>query len=331
MHMTDQDNTTSDEIVSDTGSESTASSEGEVTSEQDAAISEAVSPNAVTSESMPSEAEDESASEENCAAQGDAEQVVELGAADVVPASEGDISEEVSAREAALAAAAASLDAISTGTIGMAQEDGPEDRALHVGLVEAILFANGDPADLERLLLISRLNEDQLQRALSTLKERGSSDASGCELVQVAGKYQLRTKAMFSEYLREIKAEPPRRLSAAALETLAIVAYRQPIVRSDVEKIRGVDCTPTIKTLLERGLIKILGHQASVGQPALYGTTEEFLKLFGLNSLSELPTLRDLQELERDPGESEEVDEEPASSKPAMDTGEDIRPTAANA
>jgi segregation and condensation protein B len=120
-------------------------------------------------------------------------------------------------------------------------------------------------------------------------------------------------------------------LSAAALETLAIVAYRQPIVRSDVEKIRGVDCTPTIKTLLERGLIKILGHQASVGQPALYGTTEEFLKLFGLNSLSELPTLRDLQELERDPGESEEVDEEPASSKPAMDTGEDIRPTAANA
>jgi len=203
-----------------------------------------------------------------------------------------------------------------------------EDWALHVGLVEAILVASGEPADTERLLLISRLDEDQLQRALATLKERGSHDSSGCELVQVAGKYQLRTKAMFAEYLREIKAEPPRRLSAAALETLAIVAYRQPIVRSDIEKIRGVDCTPTIKTLLERGLTKILGHQASVGQPALYGTTEEFLKLFGLNSLSELPTLRDLQELERDPGESEEVDEEPGSKgESTLDVGEDIRPT----
>ena len=86
------------------------------------------------------------------------------------------------------------------------------------------------------------------------------------------------------------------------------MAYRQPIVKSDIEKLRGVDATPTLKTLLERNLIRIAGHLPTVGQPALYGTGEEFLKVFGISSLSELPTLRDLKDLE-DPGEVEEKNE----------------------
>ena len=130
-------------------------------------------------------------------------------------------------------------------------------------------------------------------------------EESGIELVCIAGKYQFRTRGKFGSFIREMRAGRPRRLSGQALETLAIVAYRQPIVKADVEKIRGVDATPTIKTLLERKLIKIVGHQASVGQPALFGTTEEFLKLFGLSSLTELPSLRDIKELESDPGESD--------------------------
>ena len=121
----------------------------------------------------------------------------------------------------------------------------------------------------------------------------------------MAGGYQYRTCQRFSEYLRALKAERPRRLTGAALETLAIVAYRQPIVKSDIEKLRGVDAAPTIKTLLDRGLIRIVGHTSTVGQPALYGTTDEFLKVFGMASLSELPSQRDLKEL-NDPGESEE-------------------------
>jgi segregation and condensation protein B len=136
------------------------------------------------------------------------------------------------------------------------------------------------------------------------MKYTGGSN--GFELLKVADKYQFRTRAIFAPYIRELKAERPRRLSAAALETLAVVAYRQPVVKSDIERIRGVDVTPTLKTLLERALVKIVGHQPTAGQPALYGTTEEFLRLFSLNSLAQLPSLRDLREFERDPGESEE-------------------------
>ena len=113
----------------------------------------------------------------------------------------------------------------------------------------------------------------------------------------------------------------PRKLSQAALETLAVVAYQQPVVKSEIDKIRGVDVAPTIKTLLERKLIKILGYQASVGQPALYGTTEDFLSIFGLNALSELPSLRDLKALVKEPGEALETSgEEEASDESSEGT-----------
>ena len=116
--------------------------------------------------------------------------------------------------------------------------------------------------------------------------------------------------------MRALKASAPKRLSNPALETVSIIAYRQPIVKSDIERIRGVDATPTLKTLIERDLVKIVGHQPSVGQPALYGTTDGFLKLFGLKSLSDLPTLRDLEELQRDPGETESEEGEVRGSQP---------------
>jgi segregation and condensation protein B len=105
-------------------------------------------------------------------------------------------------------------------------------------------------------------------------------------------------------------AVKPRKLSQAALETLAVIAYQQPVVKSEVDKIRGVDVAPTIKTLLERKLVKIIGYQASVGQPALYGTTEDFLQIFGLSSLSALPAMRDLKSLVKEPGEAQQGDEE---------------------
>jgi segregation and condensation protein B len=104
----------------------------------------------------------------------------------------------------------------------------------------------------------------------------------------------------------------PRKLSQAALETLAVVAYQQPVVKSEIDKIRGVDVAPTIKTLLERKLVKIIGYQASVGQPALYGTTEEFLQVFGLPALSALPSIQDLKALVREPGEAQVEQDESA-------------------
>lgn len=177
-----------------------------------------------------------------------------------------------------------------------------------IALIEALIIAYGEPLAVERIVEVTAYSESDVLHALEMIRLRYLEDEKGFELVKIAGAYQFRTKPKFAAFVRELKAGAPRKLSAPALETLAIVAYRQPIVKSDVEKIRGVDATPTLKTLLERDLIKIVGHQSTVGQPALYGTTDEFLKLFGLGSLSELPTLRDLKELDEDPGEEPSED-----------------------
>lgn len=175
-----------------------------------------------------------------------------------------------------------------------------------IGLIQALLFANSEPIDLSRLEEICGLTTEQIQTALTCISESLKAETSGIELVEVANKYQLRTKGIFAESIRQLKATAPKRLSTAALETLAIIAYRQPVVKSEMEQIRGVDVSPTLKTLLERNLVRIVGHQPTVGQPALYGTTEEFLHLFGLKSLSELPTLKDIKEFENAPRENAE-------------------------
>jgi segregation and condensation protein B len=176
------------------------------------------------------------------------------------------------------------------------------DKEDQAALIEALLFASGDPLSLTRIAEISGLGLERVALIVSELQAR---EGGSFEIVEVNNAYQLRTRYVFGSFIRKLRAEKPRRLSAPALETLAIIAYRQPIVKSDIEKIRGVDCTPTIKTLLERELVRIVGQQPTVGQPALYGTTEDFLTIFGLKSLSDLPTLRDLAMFERDPGEIE--------------------------
>lgn len=169
--------------------------------------------------------------------------------------------------------------------------------------IEAIVFTNGEPISVARIAEITTFDLETIKKAISALKEKYKEESFGIEMVSVQGGVQFRTKAKFASLLQPLKEDKPRRLTHAALETLAIIAYRQPITRSDIERIRGVDATPTIKTLLERNLVRIIGHQETVGQPALFGTTEDFLKLFGLGSLEELPTLRDLRELDSDPGE----------------------------
>lgn len=175
-----------------------------------------------------------------------------------------------------------------------------------VGLLEALLLAHGDPLGLSRLQEIFQCTKAELLTIVERLEKCCSEKNRGIEIVVVAEKLQLRTKAAYAEFVRGLMAVKPRRLSQAALETLAVIAYRQPVVKSEIDKIRGVDVAPTIKTLVERKLIKILGYQASVGQPALYGTTDEFLQVFGLGGLAELPALRDLKALAKEPGEAQE-------------------------
>jgi segregation and condensation protein B len=181
-----------------------------------------------------------------------------------------------------------------------------EPRPQDIATLEALLFASGEELPLRRLAEVAGLATSTARATLAALADELAMAPRGVELVEVAGKYLLRTKAVCAPAVRLLKAAKPKRLSAAALETLAVIAYRQPIVKSDIEKIRGVDSSPTLKTLLDRGLIKIAGQQATVGQPALYGTTEEFLKIFGLKSLPELPSLREFVMFARENGEEAE-------------------------
>jgi segregation and condensation protein B len=184
-----------------------------------------------------------------------------------------------------------------------------------VGLLEALLLASGDPLPISRIEELLGCQKADVLALAETLKESYAAENRGLELVNVSSKLQLRTKARYAEHVRNLIAVKPRKLSQAALETLAVIAYQQPVVKSEVDKIRGVDVAPTIKTLIERKLVKILGYQPSVGQPALYGTTEDFLSIFGLTSLAELPSLRDLKALVKEPGEALEVAESDDSSE----------------
>ncbi|MBN2195345.1 MAG: SMC-Scp complex subunit ScpB, partial [Polyangiaceae bacterium] len=183
---------------------------------------------------------------------------------------------------------------------GAAEEDGTvaDTRAYLKGLVEAILFVSDRPLQTKEVARAARIDKRRTQELIDELRaERGSS---GVRLDEVAGGYAFRSHPRYATYLRGFLAQRPVRLSRAQLETLAIIAYRQPITRPEVDDIRGVDTGPVLKGLLERDLIRILGKKDEPGRPMLYGTTTAFLELFSLQSLRELPTLREFTELSED-------------------------------
>jgi segregation and condensation protein B len=185
-----------------------------------------------------------------------------------------------------------------------------------VALLEALLLASGEPLSIARIQEVMGGTKGEVLELADQLQAVLASESRGIEVVVVAEKLQLRTKAGYAEYVRQLMAVRPRKLSQAALETLSVIAYQQPVVKSEIDKIRGVDVAPTVKTLLERGLIKIIGYQASVGQPALYGTTDVFLQVFGLASLSALPAMQDLKALVKEPGEAQSGEDEDAEDSP---------------
>jgi segregation and condensation protein B len=166
-------------------------------------------------------------------------------------------------------------------------------------VVESLLFAADKPLTVARLKQLLRLRDgDAIQAALDAL----SADYAGRGIVlhDVAGGYQLRTHPSNARWVQQLVAGRPVRLTRAQLETLAIVAYRQPITRPEIDEIRGVDSGGTLGLLLERGLIRVLGKKEEPGRPLLYGTTKDFLEFFNLNDLRELPTLREYHELSED-------------------------------
>jgi segregation and condensation protein B len=172
----------------------------------------------------------------------------------------------------------------------------PADASRLESVLESLLFATDRAlavSDLKRLL--GERDGKRLTLALETLRDRRAD--SGIQLVSVAGGWQLRTHPANGEWVAKLVAGRPQRLSRAMMETLAIVAYRQPITRPEIDEIRGVDCGPVLRTLLDRGLIRVIGKKEEVGRPILYGTTPEFLKTFSLRDLTDLPTLREFHEL----------------------------------
>lgn len=184
------------------------------------------------------------------------------------------------------------------------EEEAPEgvpSSELMVAAVEAVLFALGEPISLQRLRdALGGPELETLRGALEVLRISCERRGGGVRLVEVAGGYQLRTIPQVATWVARARAVKPLRLSKAAVETLSIVAYRQPTTRHEVERIRGVDSGGILRSLIERGLARVAGRSDDPGRPLLYGTTRAFLELFGLRDLSDLPTLRDLHELQAD-------------------------------
>ncbi|GAB4536852.1 MAG: SMC-Scp complex subunit ScpB [Thermodesulfovibrionia bacterium] len=172
-----------------------------------------------------------------------------------------------------------------------------EDRDIK-SIIEALLFISGDPINLDTLKNILEIEGDQIEGLLRELMSEYSLKNSGILIIEVAGGFQMVTNPIFAPWVKKLIATAiPTRLSNQSLETLSIIAYRQPITKAEIDAIRGVNSDGVIKTLIDRKLIKVLGRKEAPGRPLMYGTTKEFLHCFGLNDLSELPTIKEFQEI----------------------------------
>ena len=179
--------------------------------------------------------------------------------------------------------------------------DGRELKAI----LEAVLFVSPEPVPIARLMsILGTVSKAEVVQALGILTHDLDQDGRGIQLVQVAGGYRLVTKQEYGPWLKRMdKAKAAQKLSRSALESLAIIAYKQPLVRSEIEEIRGVETSGVLRTLCERKLVRIVGRKDVPGRPIMYGTTKFFLEHFGLQDLSQLPPLREFKEL----GESEQA------------------------
>lgn len=165
-------------------------------------------------------------------------------------------------------------------------------------IIEALLFVSDSSLTIDRIKSVLALNNTkEIREALSALSDEYEARKGGFYLREVAGGYQIRTRPEYTKWIKLLIRTKPVRISKAALETLAIIAYKQPIIRSDIEHIRGVDCGGIVRMLLERKLIRILGRKEIPGRPLIYATTKQFLEIFDLKDLKELPTTEEIEKL----------------------------------
>src|SRR5260221_12136320 len=180
-------------------------------------------------------------------------------------------------------------------------------------IVEALIFASDEPLTARQIIEILgspdqsglrlRMKEDEVLALVRDLNSEYVRAARAFRIIQVAGGYQFATMPEFADWLgRMVKEKAKRKLSQATLETMSVIAYKQPVTKPEIEAIRGVNADYAIQKLMERGLITIVGRSVAAGRPLLYGTTMDFLKHFGLNDLSELPKPREIEEIMADQG-----------------------------
>ena len=163
-------------------------------------------------------------------------------------------------------------------------------------VIEAVLFASDEPLTTARLADIAGTSAAQIRKHIQTLNEKYEANNNAFRIEQIAGGYQMLTLGPYNHWLKKLlRARSDSKLSPAALETLAIISYKQPIIRADVEAIRGVGAGEMIRNLMYKGLVKIVGRAEVLGRPMLYGTTKKFLEVFGLNTLKDLPKIEELK------------------------------------
>jgi segregation and condensation protein B len=175
----------------------------------------------------------------------------------------------------------------------------PEEKQTDLSVesvVEAVLFASDEPLTVERLANIVGTSVKQIRRNVKNLNDKYEANNNAFRIEQIAGGYQMLTLSSYNHWLQKLlRARSESKLSPAALETLAIIAYKQPVIRTDIEAIRGVAVGEIVRGLMYKGLVKIVGRAEVLGRPMLYGTTKKFLEVFGLNSLKDLPKIEELK------------------------------------
>lgn len=216
-------------------------------------------------------------------------------------------------------------------TTDIAQADEPQPEPVanqsdhFISIIEALLFATDEPLTIPKLrsILPGRTDARKIKSALDEINKRLAEGNHPFECVEVAGGYQLRTNPTYHRWIKQLfKEKINRRLSQSGLETLAIIAYKQPITKAEVETIRGVIADGAMKTLLERRLIEIAGRSEKPGRPLLYQTTKDFLKYFGLRHLDDLPKLEEFEEMAKAKA-AEEIQAEAPATVSSEDLGDE--------
>ena len=195
------------------------------------------------------------------------------------------------------------------------------DKERLLSILESLLFAAGEPLPLNRLSELLEAEKKEVREALAELEAAGSRGERGIRLVEAAGGFQFQTAAENAAWVGRLLQSKPVRLTRPALETLSIVAYRQPVTRAEVEEIRGVDSGGVLKTLLDYEFLEIQGRKDVPGKPLIYGTSKRFLEFFRLKSLADLPTLKEMEELQEEVLAGQDAETVGGESPAAPETG----------